>query len=83
MEPVELGERPPAVATQVSKHILPKVDGIVWDPDSPLAIVAGRPLRVGESADGWTVQSITADQVRVERNGDSQVITLPEIPVTR
>ena len=60
---------------------LPTVEGIVWDPDAPLAILAGRPVKVGDSADGWTVQSITPNQVNIVRDGIADTLTLPDMPV--
>ena len=57
---------------------LPELGGIVWDPETPLALLGGRPLKIGQAADGWTVQSITTDQVRLSRDGITQVLSLPE-----
>ncbi len=70
------------IATPMATSQLPKVEGIVWDPDAPLAILAGKPVKVGDSAEGWKVQSISANQVNISRDGVTETLTLPEIPAT-
>ncbi len=70
------------VVSMTSVGQLPSIEGIVWDPDAPLAILAGRPVKVGDSAEGWTVQSITANQVNIERDGIAETLTLPAMPAS-
>ncbi len=55
----------------------PKLEGIVWDAESPLAIVGGKPLKTGQSVDGWLIESIGMDRVRIARDGATQVLVLP------
>jgi hypothetical protein len=38
-----------------------------------------RPVKIGESIDGWTVTDVSAKQVKIESNGVSQLIGLDDI----
>lgn len=45
------------------------LSGILWDAQSPLAIIGGEPVGVGEIIEGWRIVEIRPDRVILERNG--------------
>ena len=53
-----------------------QLNGILWDAAKPLAIIDGEPREVGAVVDGWTVLSITPDQVVLERAGRRETLTV-------
>ncbi len=57
-------------------QIIPKVEGVVWDREDPLAILGGKPRRIGDTTNGWTVQTITPDEVTLSRNGAVHTVSL-------
>ena len=63
----------PAVAVP----LLPNVEGILWDPQTPMAILDGKPLKIGDSVQGWTITAITSDQVNLSREGLTKTLSLP------
>ena len=53
-----------------------QLNGILWDATKPLAIIDGEPRDVGAMVDGWTVVSITPDQVVIERAGRREALVV-------
>lgn len=74
--------QPIAAAPQASTAVStkpPKLEGIAWDPDDPMAILSGRPVRTGATVNGWKVQSIAEDSAVLSQNGETQTLQLPNI----
>jgi hypothetical protein len=55
-----------------------RLQGILYNPKNPAAIINGRTLRVGEKISGVTVTAITQDKAMVTWNGMTNVLSLPE-----
>ena len=53
-----------------------QLNGILWDAAKPLAIIDGEPRDIGAVVEGWTVVSITPDQVVIDRAGRRETLTL-------
>ena len=66
-------------ARTVAKLRESKLDGIVWDDTSPLIILEGNVLKVGDSYIGARVQSIEKDRA-VFLVGDEKVTVFAEPP---
>jgi hypothetical protein len=63
----------PTVSAPDPSGIL-KVSGVIWDPQRPMAIVNSVLVEVGDSVDGYTVESIQKDSINVK--GWSQSISV-------
>ncbi len=58
----------------------PRLEGIVWDEQSPLALLNGKPRKTGEVVGGWTLRAIAPDSVTLASGGRDISISLPETP---
>jgi hypothetical protein len=72
---------PPPVApvTEALKSTAPKparLQGIVYDPVHPYAIVSGKTVFVGDSVDGMRVTAISRDAVTLAGNGQTNKLAV-------
>jgi hypothetical protein len=70
---------PAAPAPEAIKSTAPKparVQGIVYDPVHPYAIVSGKTVFVGDSVDGMRVTAISRDAVTLAGNGQTSKIAV-------
>ena len=70
---VERGSAPRGAATPGGRVL----SGILWDADSPSAIVDNRVVRVGDRLGGWRVQEIRQDRVVLSDGETTETLTLP------
>lgn len=54
-----------------------KLQGIIWNPRRPSAVINGKSLFVGEKVERAVVVAIEQDTVKVTWNGEERVLTLP------
>ncbi len=65
---------------EVSASAQPVLEGILWDATSPLAIMQGNPVSVGDAVSGWRIVEIHPDHVVLERNAQRKTL-MPGSPV--
>ncbi len=70
---VERGSAPSGTAAMPSARVL---SGILWDPQSPSAIVDNHLIHVGDRVGGWRVQEIRQDRVVLSDGTSTQTLTL-------
>lgn len=70
---VERGSAPSGTAASPSARIL---SGILWDAQSPSAIVDNQLVHVGDHLGGWRVQEIRQDRVILSDGAATEVLTL-------
>ena len=70
---VERGSSPSGTAAMPSARIL---SGILWDPQSPSAIVDNHLVHVGDHVGGWRVQEIRQDRVILSDGTATEVLAL-------
>lgn len=54
-----------------------KLQGVIWNPRRPSAVINGKSLFVGEKVERAVVTTIEQDSVKVTWNGQERVLTLP------
>jgi hypothetical protein len=54
-----------------------KLQGVIWNPRRPSAVINGKSLFVGEKVERAIVTAIEQDSVKVTWNGEERVLTLP------
>lgn len=54
-----------------------KLQGVIWSPSRPSAVINGKSLFVGEKVERAVVTAIEQDSVKVTWNGEERVLTLP------
>jgi len=54
-----------------------KLQGVIWSPSRPSAVINGKSVFVGEKVERAIVTSIQQDTVKVTWNGEERVLTLP------
>lgn len=54
-----------------------KLQGVIWSPRRPSAVINGKSLFVGEKVERAVVTAIEQDSVKVTWNGQERVLTLP------
>jgi len=54
-----------------------KLQGVIWNPRRPSAVINGKSLFVGEKVERAIVTAIEQDNVKVTWNGEERVLTLP------
>jgi len=54
-----------------------KLQGVIWNPRRPSAVINGKSLFVGEKVERAVVTAIEQDAVKVSFNGEERVLTLP------
>jgi len=64
-------------AVPVSEFPTLKLQGIIWSPSRPSAVVNGKSVFVGEKVERAVVTVIEQDSVKVTWNGEERVLTLP------
>lgn len=52
------------------------VSGILWDPQTPSAIVDGHLVNIGSELDGWHVVEIHKDRVILSDGSDTRILTV-------
>jgi len=52
----------------------PVLNGILWDARSPLAVIEGEPVVVGQTVGGWQVIEIQPDRIVIQRDSQRQLI---------
>ena len=70
---------PKAPAPEIVKSKLPKparLQGIVYDPVHPYAIVSGKTVFVGDSVDGMRVTGISRDAITLVGNGQTSKLAV-------
>jgi hypothetical protein len=70
---------PAAPATEALKSMAPKparLQGIVYDPVHPYAIVSGKTVFVGDSVDGMRVTGISRDAITLVGNGQTSKLAV-------
>jgi hypothetical protein len=70
----------PALATNaVTASSFPtlKLQGVIWSPRRPSAVINGKSLFVGEKIERAVVTAIEQESVKVTWNGEERVLTLP------
>jgi hypothetical protein len=55
-----------------------RLSGVIWDEETPLAIVNGRPVAVGEELSGVRVVGITVDGATFRRGTEEFALTVEE-----
>ncbi len=60
----------------------PRLEGIVWDEQSPLALLNGKPRKTGDVVDGWTLKAISPDRVTLNSGGENIALSLAEAPAS-
>lgn len=70
-----LAPAPPVTAPQ--KPALPKLQGVVWNPSRPSALINGQVVFVGDRIGDYKVLRITASGVTLAVDGKALVLTLP------
>jgi len=68
-DPFQFG---PREATQSTSG--PLLTGIIWDAYSPLAIVEGEPVTLGQTVRGWQIIEIQPDYLIVQRDSQRQTL---------
>ena len=64
--------KPPPVAVALAKTPKPaRIQGIVYDPVNPWAIISGKTIRIGDSVDGLRVTAISRDAIMLTGNGQT------------
>ncbi len=73
---------PPAMAAPVTNATPsappPKLQGIVWNPKRPSAVINGRTLFIGDRFGDFRVRSITADTLTLVGQGQTNVFVLEQ-----
>ncbi len=78
-KPVATGQiQQAAVQAAPPKTALPRLQGIFYRPDRPSAVLSGKVVLVGGSVDDFRVLAIQRNSVTIARNGQTNVLTLPE-----
>jgi hypothetical protein len=54
-----------------------KLQGVIWNPRRPSAVINGKSLFVGEKVERAVLTAIEQDSVKVTWNGEERVLTLP------
>ena len=54
-----------------------KLQGVIWSPSRPSAVINGKSVFVGEKVERALVTAIEQDSVKVTLNGEERVLTLP------
>jgi hypothetical protein len=54
-----------------------KLQGVIWSPSRPSAVINGKSVFVGEKVERAVVTAIEQDSVKVTWNGEERVLTLP------
>jgi hypothetical protein len=54
-----------------------KLQGVIWNPRRPSAVINGKSVFVGEKVERAIVTAIEQDAVKVSFNGEERVLTLP------
>lgn len=67
----------PAAAPGPPKPDLLRLQGIVYSPQRPSAVVSGKTVFVGDRVRDFRVTTITAESVTLSRSGETIVLTLP------
>ena len=74
---IPLATNVPAIATE-APPALPKLQGILYRPDRPSALLNGRTVLIGGRSGEFLVVAITQQSVTVVRAGQTNVLSLPE-----
>ena len=71
---------PPRAASNTAAASIPslRLSGVIWDEESPLAIVNGRPVAVGEELSGIQVVGISVDGATFRRGAEEFTLTVEE-----
>jgi hypothetical protein len=70
---------PVAVAPMESKVDKPtRVQGIVYDPVNPWAIISGKTVHVGDNVEGMRVTAISRDSITIAGNGQKKQLHVGE-----
>jgi hypothetical protein len=54
-----------------------KLQGVIWSPSRPSAVINGKSVFVGEKVERAVVTAIEQESVKVTWNGEERVLTLP------
>jgi hypothetical protein len=54
-----------------------KLQGVIWNPRRPSAVINGKSLFIGEKVERAVLTAIEQDSVKVTWNGEERVLTLP------
>jgi len=70
---------PTNAVTAVPAAVFPtlKLQGVIWSPSRPSAVINGKSVFVGEKVERALVTAIEQDSVKVTLNGEERVLTLP------
>lgn len=66
------------VPQEPPKPALPKLQGIVFDPKRPSAVISGKTLFVGERIGGFRLAAITQESVTLVGGGQTNILTLEQ-----
>jgi len=53
------------------------LDGIIYSPEKPLALISGKILTVGDTVEGYRIAAITPDSITLRRGKTERTIRLP------
>ncbi len=56
----------------------PRLQGILWHPETPLATIGGNLYQEGETVGGYTIEAIGPASVTLRRNGEEITLTVTE-----
>lgn len=75
---IESPSTPLPTAAEAEVHSDLRIDGILWNENSPSAIIGGKIVRLGENILGYKVERIKKKEVLLTRSDDRVLLRLPD-----